>query len=62
MSKKKQTYTSALEELQKIIEEIQAEEVSIDDLAEKVKKASDLIRFCKEKLRTTEGELGDVLK
>lgn len=62
MSKKKQTYTSALEELQKIIEEIQAEEVSIDDLAEKVKKASELIRFCKEKLRATEEELGDVLE
>ena len=61
MSKRKVTYTSAMEELQKIISEIQEEKVSMDDLTEKVKRAAALIQFCKEKLRKTESELGEVL-
>lgn len=61
MAKKKLTYTSALEELQNIINEIQEETVSLDDLSEKVKRASELIQFCKNKLRLTEEELGKVL-
>jgi exodeoxyribonuclease VII small subunit len=50
-----------MEELQAIISEIQEEKVSMDDLTEKVKKAAELIQFCKEKLRKTEAELGEVL-
>ena len=61
MSKKKQTYASSLEELQNIVNEIQEETVSLDNLSEKVKRASELIQFCKEKLRKTESELNDVL-
>ena len=48
MGKRKITYSSAMEELQAIISEIQEEKVSMDDLTEKVKKAAELIQFCKE--------------
>ena len=59
--RKKLSYTSAMEELQMIITEIQSESVGMDDLSEKVKRGAELIQFCKEKLRNTEEELKDVL-
>jgi len=55
------TYSQALSELEKIVSEIESEEVDIDILAEKIKRASFLITFCKEKLRTAEGEVKKVL-
>ena len=58
---KKLTYSSALEELENIIQEIENEEISIDDLSVKVKRASTLLKFCKEKLRSTEGDINAIL-
>lgn len=55
-------YTAAFEELQSIIGEIENEEIDVDVLAEKVKRASFLISFCKEKLTTTEEDVKAVLK
>ena len=60
MAKKKQTYESAYVELQSILEAIQSEEVSLDALATQLKRAKELIQFCKEKLRVVELELEDV--
>ena len=51
---KPQTYESAYAELQQLIAELQGEAVSIDTLTEKAARASELIRFCREKLRETE--------
>lgn len=56
------TYESAYTELERIYEEINTEQVSIDDLAEKVKRASVLISFCQEKLRATESEINGIIK
>ena len=62
MAKKKQTYESAYEELQNILEAIQSENVSLDALATQLKRAKELIQFCKEKLRAVELELEDVFE
>jgi len=59
---KKITYSAALEELELIIHEIESEEISIDDLSLKVKRASSLLKFCKEKLRTTEEDINTILE
>jgi len=59
---KKKTYEEAYEELQEIVKEIESGEISVDLLSEKVKRAGELIRFCKEKLFKTEQEVNDVLK
>lgn len=56
----KLSYEAAVKELQEIINELQAEIVSIDELSNKVKRAAELIKYCKEKLRTTEKEIGDL--
>ncbi|MCD6092125.1 MAG: exodeoxyribonuclease VII small subunit [Bacteroidales bacterium] len=58
---KKLTYNSALEELENIIQEIEDEEISIDDLSLKVNRASILLKFCKEKLRSTEEDINAIL-
>lgn len=59
---KKKTYEDAYEELQLIVKEIESGTISVDVLGEKVKRAGDLIRFCKEKLFKTEQEVNEVLK
>jgi exodeoxyribonuclease VII small subunit len=50
-----------LKELEKIVKEIESEEVDVDILAEKIKRASQMLAFCKGKLRTAEDEVKKVL-
>ena len=59
---KKMNYTSAFEELQLIVSEIEQGEISVDELSEKVKRATALIQFCKLKLSTTEEDVNKILK
>lgn len=61
MSSKKLTYAKAVEELESIISDIETENVDIDVLAEKVKRATFLLKFCKSNLRSTEDEVKTVL-
>lgn len=62
MSKSRQlTYSLALTELEEIISEIESEESNIDILAEKVKRAAYLIKFCKGRLRNTGEEVKKAL-
>ena len=56
------TYESAYKELQQISQEIESESVSVDVLAEKVKRAAELIAFCQTKLRNTEVEVNNIIK
>ncbi len=55
------TYSQALAELEEIIESIETEEADVDVLAVKVKRAALLVRFCREKLKSTEEEVKKVL-
>ncbi|WP_207425047.1 exodeoxyribonuclease VII small subunit [Pedobacter sp. SYSU D00535] len=56
------SYEAAYKELEQIYQDINNEEVSIDELAEKVKRASVLIGFCQRKLRGTEEEIEGILR
>jgi exodeoxyribonuclease VII small subunit len=56
------TYTEAFKELQELVTEIEQGEISVDDLSEKVKRATLLIRICKEKLSRTEEDVNKILK
>lgn len=56
------TYESAYRELQAIATEIESESVSVDVLADKVKRAAELITFCQTKLRNTEAEVNNIIK
>ncbi len=57
-----QNYTQAIEELEKIVTEIESEDISVDALSAKVKRAAELIRICKAVLYKTEEEVNAVLK
>jgi exodeoxyribonuclease VII small subunit len=62
MTKKTQTYAGAIAEMEEIISQIESGELEIDDLSDKVKKATDLIRFCRTKLKQTERTVTDILE
>jgi exodeoxyribonuclease VII small subunit len=55
-------YTEAFDELQKIVSAMEEGQIGIDELAEKVKRATELIRICRLKLTTTEGDVQKILK
>jgi exodeoxyribonuclease VII small subunit len=58
----KTDYTEAFEELKKIVDEIDRKDISVDDLSEKVKRATQLIKICKAKLDSTEEDVNNILK
>jgi len=61
MMEEKLTYESAKSELTAISKEIESEEISVDQLAVKVKRASELIEFCQAKLKNTEAEVNKII-
>ena len=64
MSGKKQTtlsYDTSLEELQRIVEDIENESIGVDALSEKVKRAPELVQFCQAKRRQTEQDISQTL-
>ncbi|MEN9700439.1 MAG: exodeoxyribonuclease small subunit [Bacteroidota bacterium] len=55
------TYTEAYEELQQIVRRMESGEVSVDALAEHVKRATELVKVCKAKLHQTEQDVQKIL-
>lgn len=55
------TYEEAYAELAQISRAIETESVSVDVLAEKVKRAAELITHCQTKLRATESEVTKII-
>jgi exodeoxyribonuclease VII small subunit len=55
------TYEQAFEELKQIEADIQNETVSVDVLAAKIKRASELITICQAKLKNTEQEVNKII-
>jgi len=61
MSKKELTYKSAYLELETIVSQIENNEIDVDELAVKVKRAAELLTFCKSKLTESEFEISKVI-
>ncbi|MEY3435563.1 MAG: exodeoxyribonuclease VII small subunit [Sphingobacteriales bacterium] len=55
------TYKAAFEELNDICKAIELESFSVDELAAKVKRAADLLKFCESRLRNTEEEVNNII-
>ncbi len=64
MAKKtdKPKYKEAIEELNLIVEKLKQDDVSVDTLVEDVKRAQELLAFCKEILRKTDEELEKIVE
>jgi exodeoxyribonuclease VII small subunit len=58
----KLNYTEAFNELKILIDEIEKGEISVDELSIKVKRASVLLKICKDKLSSTEEDVNQILK
>ena len=61
-TKKTVTYSEAMAEVEEILQKIENEELDVDDLAEKVKRVSVLLKICKDKLLKTNEQVEQILK
>jgi len=55
------SYEQAYKELAQIAKDIETDSISVDVLAQKVKRASELITFCQSKLKSTETEVNSII-
>jgi len=62
MAKKEFSFTNAVAEIEKILHKIESGDLDVDILAMEVKRASELIKQCQKKLRTTEEEIESIFK
>lgn len=56
------TYDTAFAELKEIARQIENESIPVDILTEKVKRASELLLFCQDRLRKTEVEVNQIIR
>lgn len=62
MAAKKETYSQAMERLEKIVRQIDNNELDIDILSEKIKEANEIIAFCTGKLTKADEEVEKLLQ
>lgn len=55
------SYTQSLSELEKILSELRSDSCDVDTLTQKTRRAVELLKFCRERLTTTESELRTIL-
>lgn len=61
MAKKELKYAEAVSEIESILQQLESGELDVDELAEKVKRVTYLIRICKTKLQKTEESVNKIL-
>ncbi len=55
-------YEDAMNELEEIVHKLETDELNIDDISEKLKRAQQLIKLCTDKLTKTEVEIKKILE
>ena len=58
---KEPTYSSAFEELKEIVDQLEHDDISVDELTEKMKRATVLLKICRDKLTKTEEEVNKTI-
>lgn len=61
MAEEKLTYKSAFDELTKISNSIMSDDIDVDVLSEKVKRAMYLTNFCSERLKSVNDEISNII-
>ena len=59
--KEEPKYEAAIAELQSIVRKMENDELDIDQIAEQLKRAQELIKLCKDKLTKTDAEIKKIL-
>lgn len=62
MAAKKETYTEAMARLEEIVRQIDANELELDVLADKIKEANKIIAFCSDNLTKADAEIEKLLQ
>lgn len=62
MVKKKESYSQAIARLETIVRQIDNNELEIDQLAEKIAEANEIIAFCSDKLTKADQEVQKLLE
>ncbi|MDR2868062.1 MAG: exodeoxyribonuclease VII small subunit [Bacteroidales bacterium] len=55
-------YTQAFDALKIIVQQMENDDITIDELADKIKTASELIEICKNKLSKTEADVNKIIE
>lgn len=61
MATKKETYSEAMKRLEAIVSQIENGELDIDELANQLKEAQKLLKFCRDKLYKADAEIKKML-
>lgn len=61
MNKQDISYDQAMKRVQEIVESLEKGDKGMDELTAMVKEASELMKFCRQKLRMTEQEINQAL-
>lgn len=56
------TYKEAVQEIEMIVKKIEEDDLDVDELSAAVKRATELLRWCKQKLKSTEDDLNQSLE
>jgi exodeoxyribonuclease VII small subunit len=62
MAKRVLSFNEAVKEIEMIVQNIEGGKLDIDRLSDEVKRATELIKQCQKKLRTTEEEINSIFK
>ncbi len=62
MAKKIVKYEEAIAQIENILSKIRTEEVSIDELSAEIKRATELITLCRERLQKVEAEVKSIIE
>lgn len=56
------TYDESTKEIEKILTKLRNNEISVDELSQEVKRATELITLCRDRLTSTEEDLKKILE
>jgi exodeoxyribonuclease VII small subunit len=57
MPKKEMAYHAALAEAEKVLKQLESDELDIDEMSDAVKYALDMLQLCRQKLHATQEEI-----
>lgn len=61
MAKEKISYDDAVKEIETTLEKIEGGDLGVDELAEKVRRVTELLKICRDRLHKTEEQIDKIL-
>ena len=61
MAKEKISYDDAVKEIETTLEKIEGGDLGVDELAEKVRRVTELLKICRDRLHKTEEQIDNFL-